>query len=236
MLARTLEPEYMNSPTEAWDYNGMDHSAVNAAFVGDLLAAELLAAGPVDPQADDSVVLDVGTGTAFIPIELCRRFRQCRIVACDAATNMLELAKINVAIGQCENRIQLHHGDGKELEFADDLFDGVMSNSWFHHLPDPAVGLAQMWRVCKPGGWLFSRDLLRPEEATEVEHLVHLHAAHEPLDSQQLFRQSLHAALTLDEVRHMAVPLGIPAEAIQVTSDRHWTLTTRKRTSTLQNG
>lgn len=218
----------MNSPTEAWGYNGMDHSAVNAAFAQDLLATGLLTAGPVDPQADDSVVLDVGTGTALIPIELCRRFSPCRIVACDAATSMLELAKINVAIGQCEGRIQLHHGDGKALEFADDLFDGVMSNSWLHHLPDPAVGLAQMWRVCKPCGWLFSRDLLRPEEASQVERLVQLHASHETLDNQQLFRQSLHAALTLEEVRSMAAPLGIPAETIQATSDRHWTLSVRK--------
>lgn len=219
----------MNSPTEAWDYNGMDHSAVNAAFVQDLLATELLTSGPVDPQADDSVVLDVGTGTALIPIELCHRFGLCRVVACDAATSMLELAKINVAIGQCEGRIQLHHGDGKVLEFANDLFDGVMSNSWLHHLPDPAVGLAQMWRVCKPCGWLFSRDLLRPEEASQVECLVQLHAAHETHDNQQLFRQSLHAALTLNEVRDMAAPLGIPAEAIQATSDRHWTLSVRKQ-------
>lgn len=218
----------MDSPSEAWDYNRMEHSAVNAAFVEDLLATERLAAGPVDPQADDSLLLDVGTGTALIPIELCRRFRRCRIVACDAATSMLELAKINVAIGQCENRIQLHHGDGKALEFADDLFDGVMSNSWLHHLPDPAVGLTQMWRVCKPRGWLFSRDLLRPVEASQVERLVQLHAAQETLDNQQLFRQSLHAALTLDEVRRMATPLGIPAEAIQATSDRHWTLSARK--------
>ena len=218
----------MNSPAEAWDYNGMDHSAVNAAFVEELLATGLLDTGPVDPQADDSVVLDVGTGTALIPIELCRRFRSCRIVACDAAASMLELAKINVAIGQCESRIQLHHGDGKELAFDDDLFDGVMSNSWLHHLPEPVVGLSQMWRVCKPRGWLFSRDLLRPESASQVEQLVQLHAPHESLDSQQLFRQSLHAALTLGEVRNMAAPLGIAAEAIQATSDRHWTLSVRK--------
>ncbi len=218
----------MNSPAEAWDYNGMDHAAVNAAFVTDLLAAELLTAGPVDPQADDSVVLDVGTGTALIPVELCSRYRPCRVVACDAAPSMLDLAKINVAIGQCENRIQLHHGDGKQLEFADDLFDGVMSNSWLHHLPDPAVGLAQMWRVCKPGGWVFARDLLRPQAADQVESLVQLHAAQETPANQQLLRQSLHAALTLDEVRCQAAPLGIAPQAIQATSDRHWTLAVRK--------
>ena len=218
----------MNDPAEAREYNQMDHAAVNAAFVEDLLASQVLASGPVDPQADDSVVLDIGTGTALIPIELCRRFRLCRIVASDAASSMLELAKLNVAINQCENRIQLHRGDAKQLEFSDNLFDGVMSNSWHHHLPDPAVGLAQMWRVCKPGGWIFCRDLLRPHDDSEVERLVSVHTAQETSSNQQLFRQSLHAGLALDEVRQMALPLGIPPEAVQATSDRHWTLCTRK--------
>lgn len=218
----------MNDPAEAREYDEMDHAAVNAAFVEDLLASGVLASGPVDPQADDSVVLDIGTGTALIPIELCRRFRLCRIVASDAASSMLELAKLNIAINQCEHRIQLHHGDAKQLEFSDDLFDGVMSNSWHHHLPDPALGLAQMWRVCKLGGWLFCRDLLRPDDESEVERLVVSHAANETPSNQQLFRQSLHAALTLDEVRQMAEPLGIPPDAVQATSDRHWTLCARK--------
>ena len=228
MLPRTLEPEFTNDPAEAREYDQMDHAAVNAAFVEDLLASNLLASGPVDPQADDSVLLDVGTGTALIPIELCRRFRLCRIVASDAASSMLELAKLNVAIHQCELRIQLHRADAKQLEFSEDLFDGVMSNSWHHHLPDPAVGLAQQWRVCKPGGWLFCRDLLRPKDESEVARLVSTHAAKEPPRNQQLLRQSLHAALTLDEVRQLTEPLGILPASVQVTSDRHWTLCTRK--------
>ncbi len=218
----------MNDPAEAREYDQMDHAAVNAAFVEDLLACEVLTSGPVDPQADDSVVLDIGTGTALIPIELCRRFRLCRIVASDAASSMLELAKLNVAIHQCEHRIQLHHGDAKQLEFSENLFDGVMSNSWHHHLAEPAAGVAQMWRVCKPGGWLFCRDLLRPNDDSEVERLVSVHAAGETSSSQQLFRQSLHAALSLDEIRQIVQPLGILADAVQATSDRHWTLCTRK--------
>lgn len=228
MLPRTPEPELMNDPDEARAYDNMDHAAVNAAFVSDLLASGLLATGPVDREDDFCNILDVGTGTALIPVELCQRYAPCQVIAQDAATCMLEIAKINVAIGLCEHRIQLHHGDGKQLEFSDDLFDGVMSNSWLHHLPDPGVGLAEMWRVCKPGGWLFSRDLFRPESEGEVERLVALHAAGETPDNQQLLRQSLHAALTLEEARQLVSRLGIAADSVQVTSDRHWTLAARK--------
>jgi ubiquinone/menaquinone biosynthesis C-methylase UbiE len=228
MLVRTPETEVMNDPREARAYDDMDHAAVNAAFVGDLLASGLLDQGPVDHQADTSFILDVGTGTALIPVELCRRFENCQVIASDAATCMLDIARINVAIGLCEHRIQLHHGDGKQLEYSDDLFDGVMSNSWLHHLPQPAQGLSEMWRVCKPGGWLFTRDLLRPESAEEVERLVQQHAQQETTENQQLLRQSLHAALALEEARAMVSQLGLPGEAVQATSDRHWTFAARK--------
>ncbi len=63
MLTRVLEPEVMDSEAEARDYDSMDHAAVNARF-----AADFLAEGPVH-----GVILDLGTGTAQIPVELCRR-------------------------------------------------------------------------------------------------------------------------------------------------------------------
>jgi len=228
VLERTLEPELTTDHEEARAYDEMDHVAVNSAFVADLISSGMLDGGPVDPEADHSWILDVGTGTARIPIELCQHTRACQIVASDAASCMLEIAKLNVAIGQCEHRIQLHHGDGKQLEFLADLFDGVMCNSWLHHLPQPAIGLAEMWRVCKPGGWLFCRDLLRPDNLSIVEQLVATVAANEPAGNQQLLRQSLQAALALDEVQSMVSALGIAAQAVQITSNRHWTLCTRK--------
>ena len=63
MLPRVLEPEVMDSAEEASDYDAMDHSHVNRLFVTDFLTI-WKGANPI---------LDVGTGTAQIPIELCRQ-------------------------------------------------------------------------------------------------------------------------------------------------------------------
>ena len=79
-LQRVLEPEVMDTHEEAVDYNSMDHSAVNQLFVDDLLK--------VDGFSGD--VLDLGTGTALIPIELCERFDDCRVLAVDMAAHMLD--------------------------------------------------------------------------------------------------------------------------------------------------
>ena len=87
-MERVLEPEVMDSADEAADYDAMDHAEVNARFCEDLLALRAPLPSPV---------LDVGTGTARIPIELCTRAPEVSIVAIDLADHMLALAASNVA-------------------------------------------------------------------------------------------------------------------------------------------
>ncbi|MFM7163248.1 MAG: class I SAM-dependent methyltransferase, partial [Planctomycetaceae bacterium] len=98
MLPRVLEPEVMDTPEEAVAYDSMDHSVVNALFA-DQLVADLAAyrrqAGLVGGQRA-MTLLDVGTGTAQIPIEICRRDPDVRIVALDLAKHMLTLGRRNV--------------------------------------------------------------------------------------------------------------------------------------------
>jgi len=149
-------------------------------------------------------------------------------MASDASTQMLELARYNIEIHHMLDRIQLHRGDAKKLIFGREFFDGVISNSLVHHLPDCQEFFSESLRVLRPGGVLFIRDLFRPESQSEVERLVALHAGTESERSQQLFRQSLQAALTLEEVAKIVSPLGIDPMCIRMTSDRHWTLAYRK--------
>ena len=42
------------------------------------------------------------------------------------------------------------------------------------------------------------------------------------------FAESLHAALSLDEIRGLVASLGFAAADVQQTSDRHWTWAARK--------
>ncbi len=213
MIERQLEPEYMDDPREASAYDAMDHTAVNAAFAEDLLVLG-------DPG---SRLLDVGTGTALIPIEICDRHPTVQIVAVDAAVAMLDVARVNIAAAGHAERIQLEPVDAKVLPFDDASFDAVVSNSLIHHLPDPMEVMRHMARVLKSGGRLFIRDLVRPQSRAEVEKLVEQYAALETVDNQQLLRQSLFAALTLDEVSTMVAELGFPHGSVSLTSDRHWT-------------
>jgi len=222
MIPRILEPEVMDTALEAIDYNTMDHSQVNRAFVDDLLAA--LDCGRPTVADDPLRVLDLGTGTALIPIELCRRPGRWHVTAADLAHAMLDVAAENVAAAGLDGHITLEHLDAKRLPFGDGQFDVVMSNSILHHIPAPPECLVEMVRVVGPSGLLFVRDLLRPESAAELDHLVAVYAADANIHQRRMFGESLHAALTLDEVRALAVALGLVPDCVEQTSDRHWTL------------
>src|SRR5690242_20552286 len=125
VLERVLEPEVMDSAEEARDYDSMDHSQVNQLFVSDLLAFH---SSPVR-------VLDVGAGTAQIPIELCRRHADVRVVAIDMAEHMLELGRRNVERAGHAARIELRLCDAKQMPFGGASFDCIISNSIVHHIP-----------------------------------------------------------------------------------------------------
>jgi len=213
MLQRILEPEVMDSHEEAHDYDTMDHSHVNRLFVSDLLQL----------QRDFQTVLDVGTGTAQIPIELCKRHPHVHVVAIDMAQNMLRVGQHNLEKVNFATRIQLQLCDAKRMPFADRTFDVVMSNSIVHHIPEPFSVFTEMARVVRPGGVLFVRDLLRPADDATLMLLVKTYAGDANAHQQKMFADSLHAALTLDEVRDMVARLGFAPTSVQQTSDRHWT-------------
>ncbi|MBI1348450.1 methyltransferase domain-containing protein [bacterium] len=225
MLPRVLEPEVMDTAEEAEDYDRMDHGTVNQTFVADFLAAVATHGVALDASMQ---ILDAGTGTALIPIVLVQAGCAAHIVAADAAEEMLKLAAVNIARAGLSSQITPVLRDCKALPEADGTLAAVMSNSIIHHIPEPSAVFAECWRILQPGGLLFVRDLARPESADDVEHLVRTYAGAESLRQQQLFRQSLHAALTAEEIAEMLQPLGIATTAVTMTSDRHWTVSARK--------
>jgi ubiquinone/menaquinone biosynthesis C-methylase UbiE len=168
-------------------------------------------------------LLDVGTGPARIPIALCRVDAKAHVLAIDLAAHMLAIAERNVAEAGLADRIALQRADAKALPYAAGSFEAVVSNTIVHHIPDPGPVLAALVRHVAPGGTLFVRDLARPDHLADLEQLVALHAGNEPPAARALFEASLHAALTVAEVRAIVGPLGLPADSVRMTSDRHWT-------------
>lgn len=219
MLERSLEPEVMDTLQEALDYDRMDHGAVNRLFVFDLLRAA--ASRGIDLAHE--TILDLGAGTARIPIALCGQAPVKRIVAVDASASMLALAAKNIQAASLDARIELLRADAKQLAPADGSFGVVLSNSIVHHIPRPGDVLSEAIRVTTVGGLLFFRDLARPANQAELNRLVECYAGHAHPSQQKLFARSLEAALSLGEVRSLVQTFGFAGDTVQITSDRHWT-------------
>ncbi len=222
MIPRVLEPEAMETVDQVRHYDAMDHSAANARFVDDFLGAH----GP----CRGGEILDVGTGTARIPIALAAADGQARVLAVDLSDTMLAQAEMNIAAAGMTRRIRIHKDDAKALldTFGRGLFEGVISNTIIHHIPDPLPALAAMAGLVAFGGTLFVRDLARPDSTGDVKRLTATYAGGERPEGRALFEASLNAALTLEEIRSLIKDLGLAAENVMMTSDRHWTWAWRK--------
>lgn len=216
-MKRVLEPEYMDNEKEALDYDAMDHEQVNGAFVERMIELGLTGR-----------ILDLGCGPGHIPPMIIDRISDVQeVVGLDAASSMLILAEKRRASATRPEAIAYVLGDAKGLPFEDNAFDGIVSNTVLHHIPDPVPFLKEACRVLKDAGGLLIRDLFRPDHPDQVQHLVHLHAREANDEQKALFHASLCAALTPAELRQAARDAGIRNFEVVIDSDRHMSLQKR---------
>lgn len=93
-------------------------------------------------------VLEVGVGTG---LSLPLYPEQCRITGIDISDAMLDRAIARLgALGR--RRVSLRRMDARTLAFPDATFDHVFAPYVVSVVPEPERVLAEMRRVCKPGG------------------------------------------------------------------------------------
>ena len=213
-MKRILEPEVMDTREEAEAYDTMDHSAVNTAFVERV----------VELGAREGHFLDLGTGPAQIPIFLAQRCPKVRITGIDLSVNMLALGEQHVAEAGLVDRITLECVDAKTLPYPDQSFDGVISNSIIHHLPDPMAAFREISRVIRPDGLILIRDLMRPDTPEAAQALVDHYAADDTSYQKKLFYDSFLAALTIPEIEAILAETNLTDAIVVQSSDRHWSV------------
>src|SRR5215471_13302979 len=93
-------------------------------------------------------VLEVGVGTG---ISLGAYPPYVRLIGIDPSDDMLAHAFAKVQ-GNGVGHIELCKGDAQQLEFPDSSFDWVTSFHVMTVVPEPRRMMAEMVRVCRPGG------------------------------------------------------------------------------------
>lgn len=120
------------------------------------------------PTSEDTV-LDLACGPGLVACTFARQTGQ--VIGMDLTPAMLEQAAKRQQEQGLTNLVwQL--GDVQALPYADDSFSLVITRYSFHHLLDPQQTLAEMIRVCKPGGRVLVADVaLLPEKVAAYDHL-----------------------------------------------------------------
>lgn len=94
-------------------------------------------------------VLEVGVGTG---ISLPHYRRDLRVVGIDLSAEMLARARRRVARHGLAHVEAVHEMDAGALDFAEGTFDIVVAMYVLTTVPDPARVMAELERVCAPGG------------------------------------------------------------------------------------
>ncbi|HXQ59789.1 MAG TPA: methyltransferase domain-containing protein [Acidimicrobiales bacterium] len=104
-----------------------------------------------------SDVLDVGCGPGTITVDLARRVAPGTVVGVDRAPEVVALARATAEESGIAG-VRFTVGDTYALDFDDASFDVVHAHQMLQHLADPVGALAEMGRVCRPGGLVAARD------------------------------------------------------------------------------
>ncbi|MEO1061078.1 MAG: methyltransferase domain-containing protein [Actinomycetota bacterium] len=102
-------------------------------------------------------LLDVGCGPGTLTADLADRVAPGRVVALDAAEDVLAEARATLdARGRSD--VEVVVGDVYALDLPDDTFDVVHAHQVLQHLGDPVAALRELRRVARPGGRVAVRD------------------------------------------------------------------------------
>jgi SAM-dependent methyltransferase len=111
----------------------------------------------------DDTVLDVACGPGLVVAAFARVARHATGI--DVTPAML--ARAREVTGGLGN-VTLDHGDVLPLPYRDASFSIVVSRFAFHHFADPRAVLAEMRRVCRPGGRVVVCDLTASDDPAKA--------------------------------------------------------------------
>lgn len=101
-------------------------------------------------------ILDVGCGTGVFAERMRHAFPDALVYGMDLVAGMLTRGQARWQAHA--DRIAPIQGDSERLPFASASFDILTCANSFHHYPDQARAVREMYRVLKPGGRLLLID------------------------------------------------------------------------------
>lgn len=144
MKRNSSSKEYFDSIGSGWD------RLREQFFSGRVREAAMDAAG----VRAGTTAVDLGAGTGFLTEALLDR--GVRVVAVDQSEAMLEALRRKFP---WPDRVECRAGEAEDIPIAESSMDSCLANMLLHHVERPAVAVAEMARVVRPGGRVVVTDL-----------------------------------------------------------------------------
>ncbi len=116
------------------------------------------------PCSTRMTILDLATGTGEVLLSLvANKYANNFVVGADISPAMLRAARIKIAEGNKEDCATLALAAAESLCFGDNTFDLITVAFGVRNFSDRNAGLAEMYRVLRPGGRILVLEFSLPE-------------------------------------------------------------------------
>jgi len=117
----------------------------------------------------EGIILDLGTGPGYLPIEITKRSPSLKVVGIDLSRRLIYIAQANAIKAGLSDRLDFEVGNAAKLRFEDAFFDMVISTGMLHSLRDPVKVLTEIYRVLKKGSEAWIYDPVRIASQMDVK-------------------------------------------------------------------
>lgn len=109
------------------------------------------------------LILDIATGTGDFAIEALALNPE-KVIGVDISEGMLAEGRKKLQKRQLDHLIELQLGDSEKLLFEENKFDAVIVSFGVRNFENLELGLADMFRVLKPGGKVVIVEFSKPKK------------------------------------------------------------------------
>jgi ubiquinone/menaquinone biosynthesis C-methylase UbiE len=146
----------ITNPLELLEDNFKKPTGLSGRLVGHLMTVQhrTLTEWTIEQMAilADDDILDLGCGSGMALGLMAAQASLGNLTGLDYSPVMVDLASKRNADVIRSGRMRVQQGDAMGLPYADGSFDHVTAIETFYFWPDAQRGLAEAWRVLRPGG------------------------------------------------------------------------------------